>query len=410
MNSKSSALLMIVTTVATLVTLTFVCAGAGLAGLLLVVSLLGLVAWLRIPLLDGVERTAIIPYLLVVVASLLLDGVRYWAGYAEHIGEYLPGLFTPHFVSGNIVWFLSAVSLPVILMLAGGYALLRGHSIGRYLAWWTALFGMADGIGQLAVEFLTGPYEHHYYLGALLALLEIAAGAWTWLRLVDRSPVADATDAAAARLSPAAINLWTVAFVAFGAVYGIMLFNQAGIIPVAIIVGSMIIGLFAWRITAASFPTNRLKAVPLYLLMMALFYLHVGEEVLTSFNQAIAALSGKPWSDVEFALFIGLFGPALWIAGALGLWLRQPWGDFLVWFMTVGMILGEPTHYLAFPVVAMFKFGIGYTYFPGMVTALFPMIPAIMLVATALKDYRANVASAPRAPSAASGLTVSRPA
>ena len=70
------------------------------------------------------------------------------------------------------------------------------------------------------------------------------------------------------------------------------------------------------------------------------------------------------------------------------MWLRQPWGNFLVWFMIVGMILGEPTHHIIFPVMAAVKLGAGYTYFGGMVTALFPMIPAIILAASIFADSR----------------------
>ena len=56
--------------------------------------------------------------------------------------------------------------------------------------------------------------------------------------------------------------------------------------------------------------------------------------------------------------------------------------------MIVGMILGEPTHLLVFPVVAMYKFGIGYRYFSGMYTALFPMIPAILALTVILAGHR----------------------
>jgi hypothetical protein len=98
-----------------------------------------------------------------------------------------------------------------------------------------------------------------------------------------------------------------------------------------------------------------------------------------------------PWSEASFFEIIGLVGPAIWVAAALGMWLRQPWGNFLVWFMIVGMILGEPTHHIIFPVMAATKLGVGYTYFGGMVTALFPMIPAIILAASIFADSRRSL-------------------
>jgi hypothetical protein len=134
----------------------------------------------------------------------------------------------------------------------------------------------------------------------------------------------------------------------------------------------------------------------LYLLLLCLFYIHVGEEVISPipFNQAIATISGTPWSDTEFTLLINLIGPIIWVFGAWSLWRRQPFGNFILWFMAIGMILGEPAHLLVFPVVAMNKFGIGYQYFSGMYTALFPMIPAILVVTTILHDYRRAVVPA----------------
>jgi hypothetical protein len=56
--------------------------------------------------------------------------------------------------------------------------------------------------------------------------------------------------------------------------------------------------------------------------------------------------------------------------------------------MIVGMIVGEPTHLLIFPVVSMNKFGIGYEYFSGMYTALFPMIPAILALVFIISDHK----------------------
>jgi hypothetical protein len=93
-------------------------------------------------------------------------------------------------------------------------------------------------------------------------------------------------------------------------------------------------------------------------------------------------------------LLITLIGPIIWVFGAWSLWKRQRFGNFIVWYMSVGMILGEPVHLLVFPVVAMNKFGIGYQYFSGMYTALFPRIPAILAITTILRDYRRAVVRA----------------
>ncbi len=136
--------------------------------------------------------------------------------------------------------------------------------------------------------------------------------------------------------------------------------------------------------------------VPLYLLLMCLFYIHVGEEAITHFNQGIAAISGTPWVDTEFTFLIALIGPVVWILGAWSLWLRQPFGNYILWYMVVGMIVGEPAHFLIFPVVAMIKFGIGYQYFSGMYTALFPMIPAILALVAIIHDHKQRLALSKR--------------
>jgi hypothetical protein len=87
-------------------------------------------------------------------------------------------------------------------------------------------------------------------------------------------------------------------------------------------------------------------------------------------------------------VLIGLIGPIIWFFAAWSLRKRQPLGNFVFWFCIVGMILGVLTHLLVFPLVAMNKFGIGYEYFSGMYTALFPIIPAIMALVTIMGEHR----------------------
>lgn len=147
-------------------------------------------------------------------------------------------------------------------------------------------------------------------------------------------------------------------------------------------------GLICWRKTTANLPADPYTLVPLYLLLQALFYIHVGEEVLTHFNQGIASITGQTWSDQDFDYLITFIGPFFWVLGAYSLWKRQAFGNFILWFMIVGMILGEPTHLLVFPIVRMVQEGVGYEYFSGMYTALFPMIPAILSLIVIVKDHR----------------------
>lgn len=120
----------------------------------------------------------------------------------------------------------------------------------------------------------------------------------------------------------------------------------------------------------------------------------MGEEALTDFNGMISGISGKHWNDYDFMMLIGLLGPIVWFFAAWSLWKRQPIGNFIFWFLIVGMILDEPTHLLVFPIRRMIDLGIGYEYASGMYTALFPMIPAIIALVKIVGDHRARKAAA----------------
>jgi hypothetical protein len=180
-------------------------------------------------------------------------------------------------------------------------------------------------------------------------------------------------------------GLWIVLIVTFVVTYGTTLYIQAGFAPVGIIVGSMMGGMAGWLKTTANRPADPRVILPPYLLMLSLFLIHVDEEYLFDFRGRIAAVFHSHWSEPDFVLLIALVGPMVWILGGIGLWLRHPLGNFIVWFMLVGMILGEPTHLLVFP----FLEGGRYHYFPGMWTALFPMVPAVYAVWRIFADHRA---------------------
>ncbi|HEY3046617.1 MAG TPA: hypothetical protein VGJ72_03995, partial [Polaromonas sp.] len=247
---------------------------------------------------------------------------------------------------------------------------------------------IADGLMQFAPQWRAGvAYDTLYFGSALVAVAQIFAGAVTCQRLL-RPQATPVRASSASTLTLRQRNLWILLFASLVTVYAVALMRQAGLLPLLIVVGSMVGGLVGWRLTTALRPADPAWAVPMYLLLLTLFYVHVGDEALTSFNQGIASPSGKPWNDHDYIVLIGLVGPVVWFFAAWSLWKRQPLGNFVFWFFIVGMILGEPTHLLLFPLVAMNKFGIGYEYFSGMYTVLFPMIPAIMALVTTVDEQR----------------------
>jgi hypothetical protein len=285
------------------------------------------------------------------------------------------------------------VCLPVSLMLLGGYYLSRRTTIGFFFAWWGFIFCITESILQFKIELgNVKSYTHHYYLGVFASIGLFLLSAYGIMKLIkptlEHKPIEYNR-----HLSQRQINLWSVLFVTLVVIYGTTLYMQAGILPVGIIVGSMMGGMIGWRKTTSHFPADPYKLVPLYLLLLTLFYIHVGEETLTNFNQEIASISGHAWSNTDFDYLIAFIGPIFWVYAAYSLWKGQEFGNFILWFLIVGMILGEPTHILVFPVVRMYQQGVNYEYFSGMYTALFPMIPAILALLVIVKEHKTRKAA-----------------
>jgi hypothetical protein len=350
------------------------------------VSVIALVAGLRGRLRPGPALLG--PYVLVIVSKLAADSARYGFGSAS-ARQPAQDSWSGFIGLSQLAWFLGLVVAPVCLMLLGGYLIGRRYPVGSMLAWWTPLLAAADGLWTLALSPRLDWHRPGPALAvATAALAESLVATWVVQKLLRPT-------AATARSEPAGLtarqrNLWTVLFAAAVVVYGATVWRQAGLLPIGVIAASMMGGLLGWRTTTSRAPADPAFHVPLFLLLLALFYLHVGEEALTGFNRAIAAITGHPWSDGPFTLVIGLVGPAVWVLGAWSLWKRQPLGNFILWFMIVGMILGEPTHLLVFPVVKMVQTGGGYNYFSGMYTALFPMIPAIVALTHIIRTHRSG--------------------
>ena len=390
MESNRASLLTVIAVIITALAAVYVNVGPGPWIELTLISLLALAGWLGFSFRNAElsQDKILAPYILVIVLNLALNSCRYWSNFPQYLSETWHSLFAPHFAISDLSWFIVFVTCPVTLMLLGGYFLSKRTPIGFYLAWWTFLYAIVDAIVQFKIELPGSAYNHHNFVGVLAAVTQMIVAVIGCQRLLQEQPTSGRQSEAVSGLTSKQMNLWTALLVSLVAVYAVALYLQAGFLPVGVIVGSMMGGLIGWRKTTTLNPANPYKLVPLYLLLLTLFYVHVGEEALTSFNQAIASISGKPWLDREFTFLIALIGPIVWVFGAFSLWLRQPFGNFILWFMIVGMILGEPTHLVVFPVVTMFQYGVGYQYFSGMYTALFPMIPAIIALVTIIKDHQ----------------------
>ena len=392
-NSRLASLLTILTVLITALAILFLVAGWGLFTEHLLVGGVALGAWLRWPLPSHAEQSGVVtPYILTVVALLALNAFRLAAHYPAFLTRTYPALFTGQFPLDPTSWFLLYVCAPVSLLLLGGYFLSRFTVLGYFFAWWGFAYGVVEALIQFKLE-LGSPlgYAHHYFGGVVTAMGVFYLAITGLLRLSkpSRATLPKPVEALSP-LTDKEVNLWSALFVGLVVVYATTLYTEAGLLPVGVIAGSMMGGLIGWRKTTARYPADPYQVVPLYLLLQALFYFHVGEEALTGFNRQIAAISGVPWRDQDFMFFIAFAGPVIWVYAAYSLWARRSFGNFILWFLIVGMIVGEPTHLVVFPVVRMVQQGVGYEYFSGMYTALFPMIPAILALVIILKSHRAR--------------------
>jgi hypothetical protein len=383
MSSRLTAALVFLSVSFTAIAAALVMAGALPALFLALLSGLSIAAWLWSGSGSEVSTSSLLsPYLAVVPVALILDSLRFAGGWVPLLASETAWAFRPDFLSSGVTWFVAFVCAPVSLVTLGGYALSRQYPLGGLMAWWTALWAISEGLLQLALGGTDG-----WSTLDVVALVPAAGLVGLGMVLIQRLLAPKAMALPKPRpLTDRQRRLWAVLFLALAAVYGVTLYSQAGLVPVGIIVGSMMGGMAGWWKTTSRHPADPARIVPLYLLMMGLFYIHVGEESLTGFNSAIAVLTSETWPEHEFLLLIALAGPVVWFFAAWSVWKQQAIGNYILWFMLVGMILGEPTHLLVFPVVVMVKSGGGYDYFSGMYTALFPMIPAILAVVEILRE------------------------
>jgi hypothetical protein len=182
-------------------------------------------------------------------------------------------------------------------------------------------------------------------------------------------------------------------------------YRKIGLPPVVIVGGSSVIALVMWIKYYLPKPLAPDVILPLFLLTVAALEIHMAEEYLTGFGPAMSRLFDISWTERSFLIVFAFVGPALYSLTALGLFYRVPFAGFLAWFIFIGPGVAEFTHFI-FPllrpairpelpgtisqvvsngrfVADMGNYYIGTTgryYFPGMYTAVLPMIPGIWAI------------------------------
>jgi uncharacterized membrane protein YvlD (DUF360 family) len=171
---------------------------------------------------------------------------------------------------------------------------------------------------------------------------------------------------------------------AFTVVYIANLYGESGLRVTMIVGGAMIGGLVCWLLTTWRRPADPRRILPIYLLTLGLFFVHLIDELLFGFSGRIAALFAVHWTERDFVLTLMLYGPMLWLGAAVGLRYRNGFSNFIVWFILFGMLIGEPAH-LLFPVLE----GGRYHYFPGLATALLPLVAGVYGIVVIVSEHRA---------------------
>jgi hypothetical protein len=184
--------------------------------------------------------------------------------------------------------------------------------------------------------------------------------------------------------------------------------------PVFIVGGSGTAAFILWSLTYLRRPLPPEVVLPPFLLTVAALEAHMIEEYLTGFGPAMSRLFNISWSEHSFLMIFAFVGPVLYTLTALGLFRRVPLAGFLMCFIFIGPGVAEFVHFIfpalrpdvlpqvAGPVQAVVGHGqlmqnlpnfwvhvTGRYYFPGMYTAILPMIPGIYGIRKVLTAARA---------------------
>jgi hypothetical protein len=209
-------------------------------------------------------------------------------------------------------------------------------------------------------------------------------------------------------------HLSVAAVLAFAAVAMVAGYRTIGLPPVVIVGGSSAIGLVMWLRTSGGRPVDPDVILPPFLLTVAALEAHMAEEYLAGFGPAMSRLFDISWTERSFLMVFAFIGPTLYSLTALGLYRRVAVAGFMAWFIFIGPGVAEFTHFI-FPllrpairpelpavisqavsnghfVADMPNYWIGTTgryYFPGLYTAVLPMIPGIWAIGRLVRASRA---------------------
>lgn len=143
-----------------------------------------------------------------------------------------------------------------------------------------------------------------------------------------------------------------------------------GLPPMLIISSAGTLALAGWLFTTFKTPAEPATIVPIFILTVAGLIVHLGEEYAAGFGPAMSRLFGIEFTERRFLIVFAFVGPLVYQIVTLGLLRRSRLANFFAWFIFIGPGFLEFMHFV-FPLIE----GGPYHYFPGMYTAVLPMIP-----------------------------------
>jgi hypothetical protein len=179
---------------------------------------------------------------------------------------------------------------------------------------------------------------------------------------------------------------------------------NVGVPPTIIVGASALVGFFCWRATNLRRAITPGATTILFLLTTAALHVHMYEEHSALFGPAMSRLFGIAFPDERFMQIFVFALPTLYYLTAIGLLLRVPLAGFVAWFIFIGPGIAEFTHFIfplitpalepanvapidavinGVPIHGMANYHLAVTgryYFPGLYTAVLPMIPGICAV------------------------------
>lgn len=197
---------------------------------------------------------------------------------------------------------------------------------------------------------------------------------------------------------------------------------NVGLPPTMIVGGSAMAGFFCWRMTNLRRPIQPQRVAILFLLTTAALHVHMLEEHDCLFGPSMSRLFEIAFPTSRFTAIFVFALPTLYYLTAIGLLLRLPLAAFMAWFIFIGPGIAEFTHFL-FPLIRPaleptnpaaitavingetitdmpnhYYFLTGRYYFPGLYTAILPMIPGGYSVWWLLREGRRLKNNAPATP------------